>query len=94
MLPQTSASDPKPSFRPTLRCSIRELALADEASEPHHMPGYGGYHRIIKRGPATLTPVEYLQIFGGIDFGHLMVFVRQRWAPRRKSSVLDHCGTH
>jgi hypothetical protein len=30
---KSTAVDPKPSFRLTRRCSIRELALADEASD-------------------------------------------------------------
>jgi hypothetical protein len=56
--------DPKPSFRLTRRCSIRELALADEASEPHHTPAYGAATDC-KTASGYSNPN-----FGGIDFGH------------------------
>ena len=74
--------DPKPSFRLTRGCGIRELALADEASEPT-IRRDRGLPPIVKRGPATLAQSStakatkepgrrraVLQIFGGIDFGH------------------------
>src|ERR1700751_5729397 len=45
---------PKAVVRLARRCSIRELAFADEASEPHHTPR-SGLPPIIIRRPATLT---------------------------------------
>jgi hypothetical protein len=38
-------------------------------SEPHHTPG-SGLPPIKKTAPGYSNAVEYLRIFGGIDFGH------------------------
>jgi len=65
---RTGKIDPKPSFRLTRRCSIRELALADEAGDPTTAGIWAATD--YKTAPGHFNAVEYLRIFGGIDFGH------------------------
>jgi hypothetical protein len=66
---RTAQFDPEPSFRLTRRCSILELALADEASEPTIRQDTG-LPPIVRTAPGYSNPVEYPRIFGGIDLGH------------------------